>query len=182
MTDLQAASPSKYNGENSGVDLAVDGADSNVAHHERRELQERPVVIIIIIIIVRSSAARRARSLLDSPRQAARVLQKASPMKVSMMFTILDAEGSAVTEKTKIVEINSEGLAKIEFGLIKSEIDEWGTGLCDGDTLEVEPIECLENCDNYEEFLAGGFTFTYDVSKCLLFGNETFRSLCAVSP
>ena len=48
--------------------------------------------------------------------------------------------------------------------------------------MEVEPIECLENCDNYEEFLAGGFVYTCDVSKCLLFGNETFRSLCAVSP
>ena len=133
MTDLQAASPSKYNGENSGVDLAIVGADSNVAHHERRELREAPVVIIIIII-VRSSAARRARSLLGSPRQAARALQEASPMKVSMMFTIRDAEGSVVTEKTEIVEINAEGLAKIEFGLIESEIDEWGTGLCDGDT------------------------------------------------
>ena len=176
MTDLQAFSPSKYDGENSGVDLAIVGADSIVADHERRELQERRIVIIIIII-VRPPAARRARSLLGPSRQAERALQEASPMKVSVVFTILDAEGSVVTEKTKIVEINSEGLAKIEFGLIESEIDEWGTGLCDGDTLEVEPIECLENCDNYEEFLAGGFVYTYDVSKCLLFGNETFRPL-----
>ena len=95
-------------------------------------------------------------------------------MKVSMMFTILDAEGSVVTQKEKIVEINSEGLAMIEFWLKESEVDEWGTGLCNGYTLEVNPIECLENCEDYEELLAGGFAYTYDVSKGLRFGNETF--------
>lgn len=97
-------------------------------------------------------------------------------MKVSMLFIVIDAEGSAVTEEKEIVEINSEGLAKIEFGLIESEIDGWGTGLGDGYTLEVTPIECLENCDNYEENLAGGFVYTYDVSKCPLHENEAFHS------
>ena len=107
------------------------GADSIVAHHERRELIVL-VIIIAVILILSSTPAYRARGVLGSPEQNDRALQETSPMKVSMMFAIIDAEGSAVTEEKEIVEINSEGLAKIEVGLIESKIDGWGTGLCDG--------------------------------------------------
>ena len=168
-TDLKGVDSLTVYGWNSAADMIALSVGSNVLpdHDEGHELLVRCIIRIIVIVLRILSEANGARDLLDTSDLNGRALQ-ASPMKVSMLFTVTDADGQNTTTTETVDFDSSDGSATVDLGLSSSQVDQSGTGLCDNCSLEVEPIECLENCDNYDgEQLAEDLSFTYDVSMII---------------